>query len=180
MPEKPYAPDERGRSRPAISFVVAMDRNRLIGAGDSLPWRLPDEMHRFKEITMGHAVLMGRKTYESIPEKFRPLSGRTNIVLTTQREYEAPGCIVVNSTQEALTAVAVDQELMVIGGAYVFEELLPLVDRLYLTEIDGEYAGDVYFPDLDLGDWREVAREEHSRDERHDSPFSFVVLDRIR
>ena len=90
------------QSRPMISFVVAMDRNRLIGAGDGLPWRLPDEMRRFKEITMGHAVLMGRKTYETIPEKFRPLPGRTNIVLTTQREYEAPDCLVVNRLQEAL------------------------------------------------------------------------------
>jgi dihydrofolate reductase len=168
------------QSKPMISFVVAMDRNRLIGAGDGLPWRLPDEMRRFKEITMGHAVLMGRKTYESIPEKFRPLSGRTNIVLTTQREYEAPGCIAVNSIDEALTAVPAHQELMVIGGAYVFEELMPVVDRLYLTEIDGEYSGDVYVPDLDLSEWRVRTREEHPRDERHDSPFSFVVLDRIR
>ncbi len=168
------------QSRPMISFVVAMDRNRLIGAGDGLPWRLPDEMRRFKEITMGHAVLMGRKTYETIPEKFRPLPGRTNIVLTTQREYEAPDCLVVNSLQEALTAVPADQELMVIGGAHLFYELMPVVDRLYLTEIDGDYSGDVYFPDLDLSEWREVAREEHPRDDRHDSPFSFFILDRIR
>ena len=86
-----------------ISFVVAMDRNRLIGAGGGLPWRLPDEIRRFKEITMGHAVLIGRKTYESIPDKFRPLKGRTNIVLTSQKDYEAPGCIVVHNMHDALT-----------------------------------------------------------------------------
>ena len=165
--------------KPKISFVVAMDRKRLIGAGDALPWRLPDEIRRFKEITMGHAVLMGRKTYESIPEKFRPLKGRTNIVLTTQEDFEAPGCLVVHSLEEARTAVEPDQELMVIGGSSLFAELMPLVDRLYLTEIDGEYTGDVYFPEIDLSAWREIGREEHPRDERHDSPFTFLVLDRI-
>lgn len=163
-----------------ISFVVAMDRNRLIGAGDGLPWRLPDEIRRFKKITMGHPVLIGRKTYESIPDKFRPLKGRTNIVLTSQKDYEVPGCVVVHNMHDALNAVGTDQEVMVIGGARVFEELMPLVDRLYLTEIDGEYAGDVYFPELDLSEWEEVARERHPRDERHDSPFTFLILDRIR
>ena len=171
-------PDEMERTRSTVSFVVAMDRNRLIGAGDGLPWRLPDELRRFKEITMGHAVLMGRKTYESIPAKFRPLPGRTNIVLTRQADYEAPGCIVVHDMDQALTAVSSDQELMVIGGAGLFAELMPLVDRLYLTEIDGEYEGDVYFPELDLGQWHEVFREEHPRDERHDSPFTFRILER--
>jgi dihydrofolate reductase len=166
--------------RPKISFVVAMDRNHLIGDGDNLPWHLPDEMHRFKEITMGHAVLMGRKTYESIPEKFRPLTGRTNIVLTSQKNYEAPGCLVVHELEEALTAVSPDEELMVIGGARVFDELMPHVDRLYLTEIDGEYVGDVYFPEFNRDEWREVDREYHPRDERHDSPFTFLVLDRIQ
>ena len=171
-------PDEMERTRSTVSFVVAMDRNRLIGAGDGLPWRLPDELRRFKEITMGHAVLMGRTTYESIPVKFRPLPGRTNIVLTRQADYEAPGCIVVHDMDQALTAVSADQELMVIGGAGLFAKLMPLVDRLYLTEIDGEYEGDVYFPELDLGQWHEVFREEHPRDERHDSPFTFRILER--
>lgn len=164
--------------RPKISFVVAMDRNRLIGAGDGLPWRLPDEMRRFKEITMGHPVLMGRKTYESIPDKFRPLAGRTNIVLTRQEDYEAPGCVVVHDLDEAISAVDPQEELMVIGGAKVFVDLLPIVDRLYLTEIDGEYSGDVFFPNFDQAEWREVDRQDHEQDERHDSPFTFLVLDR--
>lgn len=155
-----------------------MDRRRLIGAGDGLPWRLPADMRRFKAITMGHTVLMGRKTYESIPEKFRPLAGRTNIVLTSQEGYEAPGCIVVHSVPEALAAAAAEDELMVIGGARLFAELLPLVDRLYLTEIDGEYSGDVYFPEFDRTAWREAAREEYAPDAEHDSPFAFLVLER--
>jgi len=157
-----------------------MDRNRLIGQGSGLPWRLPDEIRRFKEITMGHPVLMGRKTYETIPQKFRPLPGRTNIILTRQQEYDAPGCIVVHSLQEALSAVSPEEELMVIGGSQLFDALLPIVDRLYLTEIDDEYEGDVYFPALDMNQWREVAREEHPRDDRHESPFVFLVLDRLR
>jgi dihydrofolate reductase len=157
-----------------------MDRNHLIGDGGALPWRLPDEIRRFREITMGHPVLMGRKTYESIPQKFRPLKGRTNIVLTTQKDYEAPGCTIVHSLKEALEVVSPQQELMVIGGARLFEELMPIVDRLYLTAIDGEYKGDVYFPEFDLREWREIGREFHPSDERHDSPFSFLILDRMR
>lgn len=164
--------------RPRIAFVVAMDRNRLIGAGDRLPWRLPDDMRFFREVTMGHPVLMGRKTYESIPARFRPLPGRTNIVLTSQRGYEAPGCIVVHTIEEALLLVDEAEELMVIGGAQVFRELLPIVDRLYLTDIDGAYEGDVYFPEFDRAAWREVAREEHPADDRHDSPFAFITLER--
>lgn len=176
----PDMPENRESSRPAISFVVAMDRNRLIGAGGGLPWRLPDELRRFKEITMGHAVLMGRKTYEGIPRKFRPLPGRTNIVLTRQEAYDAPGCIVVHSIEEALAAVDPDQELMVIGGAALFAELMPVVDRIYLTQIDGEYEGDVYFPVIDFSQWRAVAREDHPQDDRHDNAFSFLMLDRVR
>jgi dihydrofolate reductase len=166
--------------RPLVSFVVAMDRNRLIGKGSGLPWRLPDEIRRFKAITMGHPVLMGRKTYETIPQKFRPLPGRTNIILTRQKGYEAPGCIVVHSMEEALSAVSPEEELMVIGGSQLFNALLPVVDRLYLTEIDGQYEGDVYFPELNMTQWSEVAREEHPRDDRHDSPFVFLMLERIR
>ena len=166
--------------KPKISYVVAMDRNRLIGTGDGLPWRLPDEMRRFKEITMGHPVLIGRKTFETIPQKFRPLEGRTNIVLTRQEAYKAPGCLVVNSLEEALSVIAPDQELMVIGGAQLFGELMPVVDRLYLTEIDGEYTGNIYFPQIDDNEWREISRETHPRDDRHDSPFTFLVLDRVQ
>jgi len=156
-----------------------MDRNRLIGTGDRLPWHLPDEMRHFKEVTMGHPVLMGRKTYESIPARFRPLPGRTNIVLTTQPGYDAPGCIVVHSLEAALAAVDPAQELMVIGGALLFRELMPLVDRIYLTEIDGVYEGDVYFPVIDRAAWRELSRQEHAADERHDSPFAYLTLDRL-
>ncbi len=161
-----------------ISLVVAMDKNRLIGADNRIPWRLPDDMKYFREITMGKPVLMGRKTYESIPVRFRPLEGRTNIVLTTQLEYVAPGCIVVHSLNAALDAVGDEQELMIIGGAIIYEQFLPAAHRLFLTLVDGEFDGDVYFPELDKGEWLEVSRESHSPDEQHAFPFAFVVLER--
>lgn len=165
--------------RPFISFVVALDQNRVIGLNGALPWRLPDDMKRFRAITMGHRVLMGRKTYESLPPRFRPLPGRKNIVLTRQSDYDAPGCVVVNSVAEALQVVAEDEELMVIGGAQLYEALFDTVDRLYMTLVQGYNEGDVFFPAIDSEQWREVAREEHPADERHAVPFSFVVLERI-
>ncbi len=156
-----------------------MDRNGLIGAGDHLPWRLPDDMRRFREITMGKPVLMGRKTYESIPLRFRPLPGRTNIVLSHQTTYDAPGCTVVHSLPQALSAASGHDELMVIGGALLYEQLLPQADRIYLTLVDGEFEGDVFFPVLDETDWQEIEREEHGRDGRHAAPFTFLVLARL-
>jgi dihydrofolate reductase len=156
-----------------------MDRNGLIGAGDHLPWRLPDDMRRFREITLGKPVLMGRKTYESIHLRFRPLPGRTNIVLTHQTTYDAPGCTVVHSLPQALSAASGHEELMVIGGALLYEQLLPQADRIYLTLVDGEFEGDVFFPVLDETDWQEIAREEHGRDGRHAAPFTFLVLARL-
>jgi dihydrofolate reductase len=164
---------------PIISFVVAMDRNRLIGADGGLPWRLPDDMKHFRQVTMGKPVLMGRKTYESIPDRFRPLSGRTNIILTRQVGYDAPDCLVVHSLAEAVTAGAGQSELMVIGGAQLYEQLLPMANRLYLTLVDGEFKGDVFFPCLDMTQWREVSRQDHGRDDRHPVPFTFLLLERL-
>jgi dihydrofolate reductase len=165
-------------SRPIISFVVAMDHNRLIGVDGGLPWQLPEDMKHFRRVTMGKPVLMGRVTYESIPPRFRPLPGRTNIVLTRQETYEAPDCILVNSLDEALAAAAGEPELMVIGGAKLYEQLLPQAERLYLTLVDGEFSGDAYFPELDMSQWREVSRQEFERDERHDAAFTILLLER--
>ncbi len=164
---------------PIISFVVAMDRNCLIGTGGSLPWRLPDDMKHFRQVTMDKYVLMGRVTYESIPIRFRPLSGRTNIILTRQVGYNAPGCLVVHSLAEAIAAAAGQPELMVIGGAQLYEQLLPQANRLYLTLVDGEFVGDVFFPTFDKAQWREVSRQKHGRDDRHPFPFTFLLLERL-
>jgi dihydrofolate reductase len=165
-------------SRPVISFVVAMDHNRLIGVDGGLPWRLPEDMKHFRRVTMGKPVLMGRLTYESIPLRFRPLPGRTNIVLTSQEGYEAPGCIVVHSLAEALAAAAGQPELMVIGGAQLYEQLLPQAERLYLTLVEGEFSGDAYFPEVDLSQWRELSRQEFERGEGHDAAFTIFLVER--
>jgi len=156
-----------------------MDRNRLIGAGGGIPWRLPDDMKHFRQVTMGKPVLMGRITYESIPLRFRPLAGRSNIILTRQSDYYAPGCVVVHSLDAALAAAAGQPELMVIGGADLYEQLMPQADRLYLTLVDGEFAGDVFFPSIEVEQWREISRQEHVRDERHLFPFTILLLERL-
>lgn len=163
---------------PMISLVVAMDRNGLIGVGNRVPWRLPDDMKYFRQITMGKPVVMGRKTYESIPDRFRPLAGRTNIILTKQLGYNAAGCIVTHSLSSALEAAHDAQEVMVIGGAEIYGQFLPTADRIYLTMIDGEFEGDVYFPELDREGWYESYSDEHSIDERHAYPFTFLLLER--
>lgn len=158
-----------------LSLVVAMDRNRVIGRAGRLPWRLPDELQNFKRITMGKPIVMGRRTHESIG---RPLPGRANIVVTRNPHYEAPGCRVVHSLSAALAASAGAGETLLIGGAALFEEALPLAARLYLTEIHAEVDGDVWFPEFDRGAWREVERIEHPADARHEYSHSLSVLDR--
>jgi dihydrofolate reductase len=132
-----------------ISIVVAIGTDRAIGRGNELLWQIPDDMKRFKELTMGHPAIMGRKTWESLPEKFRPLPGRTNIVVTRQSGYEASGAIVVNSLEEARAAAARApgaDEIFVIGGAQLYAEALPFVNRLYVTVIDDAKEADTYFP----------------------------------
>jgi dihydrofolate reductase len=164
---------------PRIAFVLAMSRNRVIGANGGLPWRMPSDLKRFKVLTMGKPLIMGRKTWESLPRK--PLPGRTNIVVTRQAGYEAPGAIVVGSAAEALRRAAATgtEEVAVIGGAEIFAELLPFADRVYLSEIDAEAEGDRHFPALDEKVWRQLTRETYPRGEGDDAGFTFRVLDRV-
>ncbi|MCA9973391.1 MAG: dihydrofolate reductase [Anaerolineales bacterium] len=161
---------------PLISLVVALDRNGVIGVNGRLPWRLPDDMARFRALTLGKPVVMGRKTYESIPARFRPLPGRHNIVVTRNPAYAAPGATVVSSPEAALAAAGDAPEVMIGGGAALYAAFLPRADRLYLTRVDAAYAGDTFFPPLDPAAWREVAREPHAVDARHAVPFAFVTL----
>ena len=138
-----------------ISIVAALDEGGLIGAGKRLPWRLRGDMRRFRRITMGKPLLMGRRTFESIG---RPLDGRTNIVLSRRAGYEAPGCRTATSFEGALAVARVDggtPELMVIGGAEVYALALPVADRLYFTRVQGRFEGDVYFPPYDESEWIE-------------------------
>src|SRR4051812_44978501 len=158
------------------SIVVAVAANGVIGRHNQLPWKLPDDMAYFKKVTMGHPVVMGRRTWESIG---KPLPGRTNIVVTRQRGYQAPGAIVVDSLDEAWKAAGDAAEVSIIGGTTLFEETLPVADRIHLTEVQADVAGDVYFPRFDRKHWRETEVARHAADGRHAYPFRIVVLDRV-
>ena len=157
-----------------ISLIVALSQNRAIGLDNHMPWHLSADLKRFKQITWGKPIIMGRRTHESIG---RPLPGRKNIVLTSNRSYVAPGCAVVHSLEEALRE-ADAEEAMVIGGAALYQALLPKADRLYLTLIQREFPGDTFFPELDLNDWREVEREDVDADPDSGLSYSFIVLER--
>jgi dihydrofolate reductase len=159
------------------SLVVAMSRNRVIGRDNRLPWRLPADMAYFKRVTLGHPVIMGRKTWESIG---KPLPGRKNIVVSRNRDYEAPGAIVVGSLDEAWKAAEGATEASVIGGTSLFSEALSKADRIHLTEVQAEVPGDTWFPEFDRSGWSEHEVERHARDERHEHPFRMVVLERKR
>lgn len=162
-----------------IAYVVAIDDNGLIGRENDLPWHLPDDLRWFRDRTMGKPCIMGRKTYESLPDRYRPLPGRLNIVVTRNTAYEAPGAVVVHSFDEALRAAGDAEEIIVAGGADLFHAFMSLVDRLYLTRVHGAAEGDVYFPDYDPAQWREIYRQEHPADERHDYAFTWLILERI-
>ena len=166
------------------SAIVAVADNGTIGRDGDLPWHLPDDMKYFQRVTMGHPVITGRKNFESIPLKYRPLKGRLNIFVTTNTDYNAPGAIVVTSLASALERAKQEpvDEVFVIGGGQIFREALEsdLIDRLYITLIHADIPGDVTFPIVDATDWSEHSREHHEADERHAHSFSFVVLDRKR
>jgi dihydrofolate reductase len=134
-----------------ISIIVAMARNRVIGAGGRIPWRLPEELKRFKRLTFGHHIIMGRKTWESIG---RLLPGRSTVIVTRQRGYRVPGAKVVHSLDEAIAACGPDDEIFVIGGAELYAQALGRAGRLYLTTVDAEAAGDTLMPEIAAGDWR--------------------------
>jgi dihydrofolate reductase len=162
-------------SGPLVSLLVAVADNGVIGRGNHLPWYLPDDLKRFKALTMGKPILMGRRTFESIG---RPLPGRTNLVLTRSREWSSPGAAVVHSFDEAIARAGAVAELVVVGGAEVYRLALPQARRIYLTRVRSRAEGDTVFPTLDEEKWREVAREEHPADERHAYSMSFCVLER--
>ena len=153
-----------------------MAENRVIGRANRLPWRLPADLRRFKSVTMGKPVIMGRKTYESIG---KPLPRRSNIVVTRDPDYRAPGCQVVHSLEQALEAGAGHAEVMVIGGAELYRQALGRAQRIYLTLVRAEVEGDALFPDIEPQQWRELERESHRADERNQYDYDFVTLQRV-
>lgn len=160
-----------------ISLIVAMDRNRGIGAGNRLPWRLPDDMKRFRELTMGHHLVVGRKTFASIG---KALPGRVMIVLTRDPSFKAADCFVAYSMDEAieLARSGGETELFIGGGSEIYREALPAATRIYLTAVDAEVEADTFFPEFNLDQWNESHVEFHSPDDRHAFPFSFSILER--
>jgi dihydrofolate reductase len=163
-----------------ISLVAAVAENYVIGKNNDLPWHLPDDMKFFMATTKGHHVILGRKNYESLPEKFKPLPNRSNVVVTRQKDFKAHGCLVVHSIEEAFQIAEENKEseVMVIGGSDIYNLALPYAHRLYLTEINAKVDGDVYFPEFDKTIWKEISRVQHSQDDRHAYSFDFVVYER--
>jgi dihydrofolate reductase len=167
--------------RPVIALVVAIGENGAIGRGGELPWRLSSDMRYFRKVTMGKPVIMGRRTFKSLP---RVLDGRLNIVLTRDQGFIAPDAVMAHSLDEGLAAARDSEartdagEIMVIGGEDVFREVLPQAHRIYLTEVHASPEADTWFPDFDKREWREVFRERHEAGPRDEHAFSFVVLER--
>ena len=143
---------------PNINVIAAMARNRVIGIDNTLPWRLPEDLKHFKALTLGHHIIMGRKTYESIG---KPLPGRTTVIVTRDPAYRVEGCLTAHSIDAAIAACGDDPEVFFVGGAALYAQVLPRADRLYLTEIQAEYAGDAHFPEFDMDQWRESERREN-------------------
>lgn len=158
-----------------ISIIAAMDRNRLIGNKNQLPWHLPADFAHFKAVTMGKPIIMGRKTFESIG---KPLPGRTNIVLSRNPDTQFEGAVCVTSFEEAIDAVSDAEEVMVIGGSTVYEMLLPRIDRMYLTYVDGQFEGDAWFPEFDESEWLEKQSVIRQADEKNVYDCRFVIYEK--
>ncbi len=157
-----------------ISLIAAMGKNRVIGNKGKLPWHMPADLKYFRDKTKGKPVIMGRKTFDSMK---KPLPDRKNIVITHDRKYDAKGAAVVYSVDEALKSAGNAEEIMVIGGQKIFEEFLPMANRIYLTVVEGNFEGDAYFPKY-RGEWKEASRERHNADETNPHNYDFIILEK--
>lgn len=160
-----------------LAIIVATDEQGLIGKDNDLPWRLSADLQHFKRVTMDKPIIMGRRTHESIG---RPLPGRQNIVISSRDNYQAQGCDVVNSLDEALALCRAQEEVMIMGGASLYQQTLALADKLYLTLVHTRLEGDTWFPDWSAEEWELVSREDHQADEKNDYDYSFLLYQRIR
>jgi dihydrofolate reductase len=158
-----------------LSIIVAMASNQAIGLNNQMPWHLSADLKKFKAITMGSPILMGRKTYESIG---RPLPGRSNIIISRNPNYQAEGCLVFNGVNEAIEACQQDEEVFVIGGATLYELMIAKANALYLTQINKTFKADTFFPSIPQQEWCEIAREDIEDDESVDFSYSFIILER--
>ena len=158
-----------------LSIIVAVSENNVVGSENKLPWKLSADLKRLKALTMGHHIIMGRKTWESLGH---PLPGRTNVIITTNKNYIADGGIVVHSLSEALKVSSQDDEIFIFGGGKIFKEALSLVKKIYMTKVHSNVAGDTFFPSIDLNEWNETARENYKADEKNQYDYSFITLEK--
>lgn len=160
-----------------ISLLVAMDQNRLIGRNNQLPWHLPEDLRYFKKTTMGHTIVMGRKTFESIG---KPLPGRENMVMSRNRNFQPEGCVVIHSWEPVMERNSrnPDQEIFVIGGQRLFEQAIAFADRMYITEIDEQFEGDTFFPAFDPSEWQLISKTKGKKDDQNPYDYSFCVYER--
>lgn len=164
---------------PRVCIVAALARNRTIGRGNRMPWHLPEDLRRFKQLTSGHPVVMGRKTFESIiATTGKPLPSRDNIVITRSIDWNCAGCLIVHSLEAALGAAKNSKDVFVIGGAEIYALALPVARRLYLTEIDREFDGDTFFPEFDRSRWREISRHPRAAAGNDGLAYAFVEYER--
>jgi dihydrofolate reductase len=159
----------------SVSIIVAMAQNRTIGVNNTLPWRCPKDLKHFKALTMGHHMIMGRKTFDSIG---KPLPGRTTVIVTRNAALKVEGCLVTHSLPEAIKLCANDEEVFIVGGAEIYAQALPLADTLYITEIQQDVEGDAHFPAFDRNAWQETAREVRSQTEPQTLQYHFVTYRR--
>lgn len=159
-----------------LSFIFAMDKNRVIGKNNDLPWRLPEDLKFFKRVTMGHPIVMGRKTHESIG---RALPGRENIIVTRDNNYKAEGCTVIHSVSEVeRIGKESEEEVFVIGGSELFKATFDAADRLYITYIEEEFEGDTFFPEFDEKEWKLLSKDKGLKDEKNIYDYFFMIYER--
>ena len=156
-----------------LSIIVAVSENNVVGKENKLPWKLSADLKRLKSLTMGHHIIMGRKTWVSLG---KALPGRINVVITTDKNFKAEGGVVVHSLNEALAFSSADNEIFIFGGGKIFKEAMPLVNKIYITRVHSIIDGDTFFPVLDRSDWKEISREDFKADEKNQYNYSFLTL----
>lgn len=164
-----------------ISLIAAVAENNVIGKDNNLPWHLPTDMKYFRDTTLGHCVIMGRKNYDSIPPKYRPFDGRTNIIVTRQKDFKAEGCIVVNSVEEGLEEARKknEPEVFIIGGADIYKQTIDMADKVYYTKIHHSFEGDAFFPVIDPAKWKLISQQDVAADAKNKFPFSFCIYEKL-
>jgi dihydrofolate reductase len=158
-----------------ITVIAAVAENNALGKENQLLWHLPDDFKRFKTLTSGHYIIMGRKTFESFP---KPLPNRTHVIISRQADYQPEGCMVVNSLEQAIEACPKTEEVFIIGGGEIYRQSIAVADKLDLTKVHASFEADTYFPEVDLSQWQLVFEEHHPKDERHDYAFTFQTFTR--